>query len=325
MAIKLGNLTLRHGLMLAPMAGVTDRSFRRICRRFGAEYTVTEMVSAKALHYQDEKSLELAKIPLDDQPSSVQLFGHEPDILQEAIGKILTPREYSAKSIAIDLNMGCPMKKIVNNGDGSALMKTPELAGRLIRAAVEASDVPVTVKIRTGWNESFRNAVEIAKIAEDNGAALICVHGRTREQMYQDPVDLDTIAAVKRAVYIPVVGNGGIASAEDAARMLETTGCDGLMIARGAMGNPWLFEAIAAYLEGKPYAYPDLDIRIAEALRQVEDMIEDKGERIGVMEARRHLAYYIKDRSGAAEARNRLNAAESLEEIYEIVNVYLTR
>ena len=296
MSVTIGNITLKHGLMLAPMAGVTDLAFRRICRRFGAEYTVTEMVSAKALHFSDEKSLQLARIPLDDQPSSVQLFGHEPEILQEAIKKILIPRSGFGKSVAIDINMGCPMKKIVNNGDGSALMRNPDLAGRLIAAATRASDVPVTVKIRAGWDADQCNAVEMARVAESNGAALICVHGRTREQMYQDPVDLSIIAAVKRAVSIPVIGNGGIYSVEKAMAMLDKTQCDGLMIARGAMGNPWLFEAIAFALEGKSYRYPDFDIQIQEALLQVDEMIADKGERIGVLEARRQLAYRRQER-----------------------------
>ena len=323
MSLTFGNVELKHGLMLAPMAGVTDLAFRRACRSHGAEYTVTEMVSAKALHFNDTTSMALARIPLDDQPSAVQLFGHEPQGMQEAIKKILRPREGYGRSVAIDINMGCPMKKIVNNGDGSALMKNPALAGQIIRAAVEASDVPVTVKFRTGWDESSINAPLFAKVAEENGASLICIHGRTREQRYSPPVDLDTIAAVKRAVSIPVVGNGGIETADDAMAMLHKTGCDGLMIARGAMGNPWLFEEIAARMDGKSYRLPDLDVRLGEALSQVDDMVADKGERVGVLEARRQLAYYIKGVSGAAEMRNRLNAAESLEEIHELVSRFL--
>ncbi len=325
MSLTFGNIVLKHGLFLAPMAGVTDRAFRRICRRHGAEYTVTEMVSAKALHFNDTTSLALARIPFDDQPSAVQLFGHEPRGMQEAIEKILRPCDGYARSVAIDINMGCPMKKIVNNGDGSALMKNPALAGQIIRAAVEVSDVPVTVKFRTGWDESTVNAPLFAKIAEENGASLICIHGRTREQMYAPSVDLATIAAVKRAVSIPVVGNGGIETADDAMMMLNKTGCDGLMIARGAMGNPWLFEEIAARLEGKSFRLPDLDVRFHEALREVDDRIADKGERVGVLESRRQLAYYIKGISGAAEVRNRLNTAESREEIHDIVNRILKR
>ena len=323
MSLTFGNVELKHGLMLAPMAGVTDLAFRRACRRHGAEYTVTEMVSAKALHFNDTTSMALARIPLDDQPSAVQLFGHEPEGMQEAIKKILRPREGYGRSVAIDINMGCPMKKIVNNGDGSALMKNPALAGQIIRAAVEASDVPVTVKFRTGWDESSINAPLFAKVAEENGASLICIHGRTREQLYSPPVDLDTIAAVKRAVSIPVVGNGGIETADDAMTMLEKTGCDGLMIARGAMGNPWLFEEIAARLEGKSFHLPDLDVRLNEALQEVDDRIADKGERVGVLESRRQLAYYIKGVSGAAEVRNRLNTAETLDEVHAIIEGFL--
>ena len=323
MALKFGTVELKYGLFLAPMAGVTDLAFRRICRRHGAEYTVTEMVSAKALHFNDTTSLALARIPLDDQPSAVQLFGHEPEGMKKAIQKVLCSREGYGRSAAIDINMGCPMKKIVNNGDGSALMKDPALAGKIIRAAVEASDVPVTVKFRTGWDANTINAPLFAKMAEENGASLICIHGRTREQMYAPPVDLTTIAAVKRAVSVPVIGNGGIETADDAMKMLSQTGCDGIMIARGAMGNPWLFEEIAARIDGKAYRLPDLDVRLAEALTQVDDMVADKGERVGVLEARRQLAYYVKGVSGAAEVRNRLNAAETLEEIHEIVSRFL--
>lgn len=323
MSLTFGNITLPHGLFLAPMAGVTDLAFRRTCRRHGAEYTVTEMVSAKALHFNDTTSMALARIPLDDQPSAVQLFGHEPEGMKEAIQKVLCPQEGYARSVAIDINMGCPMKKIVNNGDGSALMKNPDLAGQIIRAAVEAADVPVTVKFRTGWDDTSINAPLLAKIAEENGASLICVHGRTREEMYGPQVDLETIAAVKRAVSIPVVGNGGIETADDAMTMLNKTGCDGLMIARGAMGNPWLFEEVAARMEGKSFRLPDLDVRLHEALREVDDRIADKGERVGVLESRRQLAYYIKGVSGAAEVRNRLNTAETLDEIHTIVERFL--
>ena len=323
MSLQVGTLTLPYGLMLAPMAGVTDRAFRKICRCHGAEYTVTEMVSAKAIHFQDATSRILARIEHDQTPTALQLFGHEPDIMAEAVTAMLNPEPGYAMPSAIDLNMGCPVRKIVNNGDGSALMRDPALAGRIIRAAVDASTVPVTVKIRTGWDNTSRNAVEMAHIAEENGAVLLCVHGRTREQMYNPPIDLETIAAVKAAVSIPVIGNGGINTVDDALTMLRVTGCDGLMIARGAMGNPWLFEEIAAALDGRPYHLPELPVRLQEALVQVDDMIADKGEHVGVLESRRQLAYYIKGVSGAAEVRGRLNRAETREEIHCIIETFI--
>ncbi len=325
MSVTIGNLTLRYGLMLAPMAGVTDRAFRRICVRHGAEYTVTEMVSAKALCFHDAKSRRLARLSEDELPAAVQLFGHEPDVIAEAIRLLLIPEDGFAAPPVFDLNMGCPMKKIVGAHDGAALMRDPALAARLIRAAAEASDRPVTVKIRTGWTKETVNAPLLARIAEENGAALIVVHGRTREQLYSPPVDLETIAAVKRVVSIPVVGNGGILTAEDALRMLSSTGCDGLMIARGAVGNPWLFEEIRAAMDGRSFRLPDLDVRLSEALDQVDEMIAEKGEKIGLLEARHQLGSYIRGVGGAAEARARLNRAISREEIHEIVSDFLKR
>ena len=221
MSIKIGNAVLEYGLMLAPMAGVTDRASRKICRECGAEYTVTEMVSAKAIHYNDAESLKLAAVYPDELPCAVQIFGHEPDIIAEAVEKICAS---GTGPTAIDINMGCPMKKIVSNGDGSALMKSPELAGEIIKAAVSVSSVPVTVKFRTGWNAETKNAVRMAEAAEKNGAALVCVHGRTREEMYAPPVDRGAIAEVKRAVSLPVIANGGIFTADDALFMLDRTG-----------------------------------------------------------------------------------------------------
>lgn len=323
MSLKIGHISLAHGLILAPMAGVTDRAYRHICRRMGAEYTVTEMVSAKALHFNDATSRQLGAIGQDEQPTALQLFGHEPEIMAEAISKMLLPSPGDSKPVAIDINMGCPMKKIVNNGDGSALMRDPLLAGRVIRAAVDASDVPITVKIRAGWDSTEINAPYLAKIAEENGASLVCVHGRTRDQMYEPQVNLDVIAAVKASVSIPVVANGGIFTADDAMRMLAMTQCDGLMLARGTMGNPWLFEEIAARIDGRSYHLPDLDLRLVEAMKQMEEMIQDKGERTGVLEARRQLAYYIKNVKGAAEVRGKLNLAQSKDEIQSIMDDFL--
>ncbi len=324
MSLKIGNTELKYGLLLAPLAGVTDRSFRKVCREHGAEYLVTEMVSAKALHFNDEDSKVLCSIDEEEQPTAVQIFGHEPDIMAEAATKILSEINTGKRTPpAIDINMGCPMKKIVCNGEGSALMKDIPLAEEIIKGVVTVSSVPVTVKFRTGWNEENKNAVKLAEICEKCGVSAVTVHGRTREGMYTPPVDLKTIADVKRAVSIPVIGNGGIFTADDALKMLDETRCDGLMIARGSMGNPWLFEEIKARIDGREYIYPTVEEKVMTALKQTEDMIKDKGERVALLEARRQISYYIKGEIGAAEARGRLNTSSSFEEIESIIKDFL--
>ncbi len=325
MSLKIGSVTLKHGLILAPMAGVTDRAYRNICRKHGAELVATEMVSAKALHYNDESSFKLASLLPYEENSFVQLFGHEPDILSEAIIKVCERREETIPPLGIDINMGCPMKKIVNNGEGSALLKNPKLIGQIVRKLRNTTDLPLTVKIRIGWDSSSINAVDVARIAAENGADAITVHGRTREQMYCPEVNIAAIAGVKAAVDIPVIANGGIFTADDAMRMFEATKCDGIMLGRGTMGNPWLFEEIAARIEGKTYVLPDIDVRLQEALVQVDEMIADKGEHTGVLEARRHLSYYIKNAKGASSARHRLNFANSRKELHTIVNEFINK
>lgn len=319
MSLNIRNINLKYGLFLAPMAGVTDRAYRNVCRRHGAEITVTEMVSAKALHYNDESSYELASVLPGEENTFVQLFGHEADILEEAVEKIINRRGGTVTPLGIDINMGCPMKKIVNNGDGSALMKDPKLIGTLVRCIRDKTELPLTVKIRVGWDDQSINAPHVAFVAAENGADAVIVHGRTREQMYCPEVNLSVIRDVKAAVNVPVIGNGGINTSDDALRMLDITGCDGLMLARGTMGNPWLFEEIIARIEGRAYVYPDLDERMKEALAHIDEMIEYKGEHTGVLEARRHLSYYIKNVKGASEARRRLNNASSREELHCIV------
>ena len=323
--MKIANLDLPHGLILAPMAGVTDRAYRSICRKHGAEMTVTEMVSAKALRYGDENTLSLGSLMPNESNTAVQLFGHDEADIAFGVRTMTEKRIGYTEPVCIDINMGCPMKKIVNNGDGSALMKDPVNAGRLIRAMRDSTDLPVTVKIRCGWDSDSINAVLVAKIAEENGADAVCVHGRAREMMYCSEVLLSVIADVKRELTIPVIGNGGINTKEDALNMISLTGCDGLMLARGTMGNPWLFEEISAELDGVSYRLPDIDVRLSEALGQVKDMIRDKGERTGVLEARRQLAYYIKGVNGSAEARGRINLASSYDEMVFIIDEFLKK
>ena len=315
--MNIGNIEIKNGVMLAPMAGVTDYAFRVLCKRYGAEYMVSEMISAKGMHYNDNKTKTLAKITDFERPMGLQIFGSEPDILAEAAERL---QDSEFRPEVIDINMGCPMKKIVGNGEGSALMTTPKLAGECIRAVVNAVKIPVTVKIRSGWNFDSINAVEMAKIAESEGAAAICVHGRTRTQMYMPPVDLNIIRQVKQSVSIPVIGNGGIDTAADAVKMFDETGCDGIMIARGAMGNPWIFAEIIAHINCVEYIPPDINERLDTAMEHINLLAYDKGDYIGVHEGRKHLSWYIKGVPGASHARQQINTAETISEMQQIIN-----
>lgn len=325
-ALQLGELVLQTPLMLAPMAGVADASFRRICRAKGAAYTVSEMVSAKALCFEQAarenapaKTAALANITKAEAPMAIQLFGREPQYMARAASLIESGAYRGAlrdcAPVAIDINMGCPVPKVVGNGEGSALMKEPLLAAEIVREIKKAVTLPVTVKIRAGFTNDARNAPEFAKMLEDAGADMICVHGRTRQQFYSPSSDNGIIAATKRAVRIPVIGNGDIASGADALRMLEETECDGLMIGRGALGNPWVFEEVRALLAGETYAFPDAAERLEMALAHAADMVACKGERIGIPEARKHMVWYCKGLRGAASARGALMQADTLEGI----------
>lgn len=313
--LTIGNVVIDGKLALAPMAGVTDIAFRTICREQGATLTYTEMVSAKALVYQDAKTRTLLTMREEEHPSAVQLFGSEPSVLAEAAPKAL---ELSGADI-IDINMGCPVGKIAGNGEGSALMRDPELAARIIEAVVKSVSVPVTVKIRKGWDKGHVNAVSFAQMAEQAGASAIAVHGRTKTQMYAGVADWDCITAVKRAVSIPVLANGDVFSGKDAEHILRYTGADMAMIGRGTFGNPWIFAQANAVLCGEPEPpLPPLAVRVDTAIRQFEMAAEYKSEKIACLEARRHFAWYLKGVPHSGYFKNQVVHIETLDDARKI-------
>lgn len=313
--LKIGSVTLPNNLILAPMAGVTDLPFRLLCKEQGAGLLCMEMVSAKAILYKNRNTESLLEIDPRENPVSLQLFGSDPEIIS-TIAHQIEERPFDI----LDLNMGCPVPKIVNNGEGSALMKNPKLAGEIIRRTVRAIDKPVTVKIRKGFDDEHINAVEMAKIAEDAGAAAVAVHGRTREQFYSGKADWDIIRQVKEAVSIPVIGNGDLLTAEDVIAMEEQTGCDGFMIARGVQGNPWIFRQILHYFEtGEHLAKPTLEEVTQMILRHARMMLEFKGEYIGIREIRKHAAWYTAGYPNSARLRVAINNVESFEALEELL------
>ena len=314
--MEIGNVKIENNVFLAPMAGITDKPFREICRRFGAGMVYSEMISAKGLYYNDKKTASLMDMT-GEKPCAIQIFGSEPEIMAEIIPKVM-----EFKPDIIDINMGCPAPKIVNNGDGSALMKMPELMGKIMRAVTDASPVPVTAKIRKGWDEA--NSLLCAKILEDNGASAVAVHGRTREEFYGGKADWGVITRIKQELKIPVIGNGDIFSAEDAIRMFEQTGCDGVMVARGAQGNPWLFKEINELIKtGEVKTAPQPQERLRVALEHISRLIEDKGESRGIKEARKHLAWYIKGLKGATQIRTEIFKISDFATMSRILTNYI--
>lgn len=309
--LQIGNVTLENNLILAPMAGVTDLPFRLLCKEQGAGLLCMEMVSAKAILYKNKNTEELLNIDARENPVSLQLFGSDPDIMSE-IARQIEERPFDI----LDINMGCPVPKVVNNGDGSALMKNPKLAGEIIEKTARAIRKPVTVKIRKGFDETCINAVEMAHIAQESGAAAVAVHGRTREQYYSGKADWDIIRKVKEAVSIPVIGNGDILSAEDVIAMEEKTGCDGFMIARGAEGNPWIFSQILHYFQtGEQLKKPDFTEVTEMLLRHARMQIACKGEYTGMREIRKHAAWYTSGYRNSAKLRGRINEVENYEQL----------
>ncbi|MBQ3420967.1 MAG: tRNA dihydrouridine synthase DusB [Romboutsia sp.] len=317
--MKIGNLNLENRVFLSPMAGVTDLPFRLICKEQDCGMLYTEMVNAKALCYDDKNTKKMLKIEDEEHPVAIQIFGSDPEYMGGA-ARVLN----SYPNEILDINMGCPAPKVVKNGDGSALLKNPELAAKVLRAVVDNSEKPVTLKIRKGWDDTCINAVEIAKIAEDCGISAIAIHGRTREQYYSGKADWDIIRQVKENVSIPVIGNGDVFEVQDAINMLNQTNCDAIMIGRGAQGNPWIFKRINHYMQtGEILPEPTLEEKIETAKKHLALAVEEHGEYVAVREMRKHIAWYLKGLRNSARVRDEINKIESYEEVVNKLEGYM--
>ncbi len=317
--MKIGNVELKNKVFLSPMAGVTDLPFRLICKEQNCGMLYTEMINAKALCYDDENTKKMLKIEEEEHPVAVQIFGSDPEFMGRA-AEIMNqyPNEI------LDINMGCPAPKVVKNGDGSALMKNPKLAEEVLKSVVKHSTKPVTLKIRKGWDDNSVNAIEIAKIAEASGISALAIHGRTREQYYSGKADWDIITDIKNAINIPVIGNGDVFTVEDARNMLDKTGCDAIMIGRGAQGNPWIFKRINHYMEtGEILPEPTLEEKIRIAKKHLNLAVEEHGEYVAVREMRKHIAWYLKGLKGSAKVRDEINKITSYEEVLRRLDDYM--
>ncbi|MBQ7581333.1 MAG: tRNA dihydrouridine synthase DusB [Lachnospiraceae bacterium] len=316
--IEIGNVKIKHPWMLAPMAGVCDLPFRVLCAECGASLLCTEMISAKAIFYKNKNTEELMQIDEREKPVSLQLFGREAGLMAD-MAKQIEERPFDI----LDINMGCPVPKVVNNGEGSALMKEPKLVGEIISAIAQAIQKPVTVKIRAGFDETHKNAPEIAHIAQESGVAAVVVHGRTREQYYSGKADWEIIRLVKESVTIPVIGNGDVCDFDSGMRMMEETGCDGVMIGRAARGNPWIFGECVARMNGETYTKPTYEEIKTMILRHAEMLCEHKGEYIGMREMRKHASWYTQGLKGASKLRGKLNEIEHFDELKFLLDSYL--